>query len=139
MLIPRRVKYRKQHRPKRGGIATGGTKLAFGDYGVQAIEGAYLTNRQIEAARIAMTRHIKRGGTVWINVFPDRPLTKHPAEARMGSGKGSPEFWVANIKPGRVLFELSGVTEDVAREALRLAIHKLPFKARFIKREAGEN
>lgn len=138
MLIPRRVKYRKQHHPKRTGSAKGGTKLAFGDYGIQALEGGYLKNRQIEAARIAMTRHIKRGGKVWITVYPDRPLTKHPAEARMGSGKGSPEFWVANIKPGRVLFELSGVEEDVAREAMRLAIHKLPFKARFIKREAGE-
>ena len=138
MLIPRRVKHRKQHRPTRGGMAKGGTSLAFGDYGIQAMEGSYLTNRQIEAARIAMTRHIKRGGKVWINVYPDRPLTKHPAESRMGSGKGSPEFWVANIKPGRVLFEMSGVSEDVAREALRLAIHKLPFKARFIKREAGE-
>ena len=135
MLIPRRTKHRKQHHPKRSGAAKGGTTIAFGDYGIQALEGAYVTNRQIEAARIAMTRHIKRGGKVWINVFPDRPLTKHPAESRMGSGKGSPEFWVANIKPGRVLFELSGVTEDVAREAMRLAIHKLPFKARFIKRE----
>lgn len=138
MLIPRRVKHRKQHRPTRGGMAKGGTSLAFGDYGIQAMEPSYLTNRQIEAARIAMTRHIKRGGKVWINVYPDRPLTKHPAESRMGSGKGSPEFWVANVKPGRVLFEMSGVSEDVAREALRLAIHKLPFKARFIKREAGE-
>ncbi|MDK7732963.1 50S ribosomal protein L16 [Propionimicrobium lymphophilum] len=139
MLIPRRVKYRKQHRPGRSGLAKGGTTLAFGDYGIQAVGHGYLTNRQIEAARIAMTRHMKRGGKVWINVFPDRPLTKHPAEARMGSGKGSPEFWVANVKPGRVLFELSGVSEEVAREALRLAIHKLPMKARFIAREAGEN
>ena len=139
MLIPRRVKFRKQHHPTRDGASKGGTKLAFGEYGIQSLESSYLTNRQIEAARIAMTRHIKRGGKVWINVYPDRPLTKHPAESRMGSGKGSPEFWVANIKPGRVLFELSGVTEEVAREALRLAIHKLPFKARFIKREAGEN
>ena len=138
MLIPRRVKHRKQHHPRRDGAAKGGTKLAFGDYGIQALESSYLTNRQIESARIAMTRHIKRGGKVWINVYPDRPLTKHPAESRMGSGKGSPEFWVANIKPGRVLFELSGVTEEVAREAMRLAIHKLPFKARFIKREAGD-
>ena len=138
MLIPRRVKFRKQHHPKRDGAAKGGTKLAFGDYGIQALESSYLTNRQIEAARIAMTRHIKRGGKVWINVYPDRPLTKKPAETRMGSGKGSPEWWIANIKPGRVLFELSGVPEDVAREAMRLAIHKLPFKARFIKREAGE-
>lgn len=138
MLIPRRVKFRKQHRPTRDGMAKGGTKLAFGEYGIQALEPTYLTNRQIEAARIAMTRHIKRGGKVWITVYPDRPLTKHPAESRMGSGKGTPEFWVANIKPGRVLFELSGVDEAVAREALRLAIHKLPMKARFIKREAGE-
>jgi large subunit ribosomal protein L16 len=138
MLIPRRVKHRKQHHPKRTGLAKGGTKLAFGDFGIQAIEGGYLTNRQIESARIAMTRHIKRGGKVWINVYPDRPMTKHPAESRMGSGKGSPEWWIANIKPGRVLFELSGVEEAVAREAMRLAIHKLPFKARFIKREVGE-
>ena len=138
MLIPRRVKFRKQHHPKRSGAAKGGTKLAFGEYGIQALESSYLTNRQIEAARIAMTRHIKRGGKVWINVYPDRPLTKKPAETRMGSGKGSPEWWIANIKPGRVLFELSGVPEDVAREAMRLAIHKLPFKARFIKREAGD-
>ena len=138
MLIPRRVKYRKQHHPKRDGMAKGGTKLAFGEFGIQALESSYLTNRQIESARIAMTRHIKRGGKVWINVYPDRPMTKHPAESRMGSGKGSPEWWVANIKPGRVLFELSGVDEEVAREAMRLAIHKLPFKARFIKREAGE-
>ncbi len=138
MLIPRRVKFRKQHRPSRDGMAKGGTKLAFGEFGIQALEPTYLTNRQIEAARIAMTRHIKRGGKVWICVYPDRPLTKHPAESRMGSGKGTPEFWVANIKPGRVLFELSGVDETTAREALRLAIHKLPIKARFIKREAGE-
>ncbi|GAE69134.1 LSU ribosomal protein L16p [Cutibacterium acnes JCM 18909] len=102
--------------------------MAFGDYGIQATEGGYLTNRQIEAARIAMTRYIKRGGKVWINVYPDRPMTKHPAESRMGSGKGTPEWWIANIKPGRVLFELSGVPEEVAREAMRLAIHKLPMK-----------
>ena len=139
MLIPRRVKYRKQHHPKRTGAAKGGTQLAFGDYGIQATEGGYLTNRQIEAARIAMTRYIKRGGKVWINVYPDRPMTKHPAESRMGSGKGTPEWWIANIKPGRVLFELSGVPEDVAREAMRLAIHKLPMKARFISREGGDN
>ena len=119
-------------------MAKGGTSLAFGDYGIQALEPSYLTNRQIEAARIAMTRHIRRGGKVWINVFPDRPMTKHPAESRMGSGKGSPEWWVVNVKPGRVLFELSGVSEDVAREAMRLAIHKLPFKARFITRD-GDN
>ena len=139
MLIPRRVKYRKQHHPKRTGAAKGGTQLAFGDYGIQATEGGYLTNRQIEAARIAMTRYIKRGGKVWINVYPDRPMTKHPAESRMGSGKGTPEWWIANIKPGRVLFELSGVPEEVAREAMRLAIHKLPMQARFISREGGDN
>ena len=138
MLIPRRVKYRKQHRPNRKGMAKGGTELAFGDYGIQALEHAYLTNRQIEAARIAMTRHIKRGGKVWITVFPDRPLTKKPAETRMGSGKGSPEWWVANVKPGRVLFEVAGVNEELAREALTRAIHKLPLKARIIKREEGD-
>ncbi|MEK9908566.1 MAG: 50S ribosomal protein L16 [Aquiluna sp.] len=138
MLIPRKVKHRKQHSPKRGGHATGGTKVNFGEYGIQAITSAYLTNRQIEAARIAMTRHIKRGGKVWINVFPDRSLTKKPAETRMGSGKGSPEWWVVNVKPGRVLFELSGVSETVAREAMTRAIHKLPLKARIIKREEGD-
>ena len=138
MLIPRRVKHRKQHHPKRSGTAKGGTQVTFGDYGIQALEPAYVTNRQIESARIAINRHIRRGGKVWINIFPDRPLTKKPAETRMGSGKGSPEWWVANVKPGRVLFELSGVTEDVAREALRLAIHKLPLKARIIRREGGE-
>ena len=138
MLMPRRVKHRKQHHPKRTGAAKGGTKLAFGDYGIQAVEGSYVTNRQIESARIAMTRHIKRGGKVWINIYPDRPLTKKPAETRMGSGKGSPEWWVANVKPGRVMFELSGVTDDVAREAMRRAMHKLPMKCRFISREAGD-
>ncbi|GAA2010648.1 50S ribosomal protein L16 [Brevibacterium samyangense] len=138
MLIPRRVKYRKQHHPKRGGMSKGGNTVAFGDWGIQALEPAYVTNRQIEAARIAMTRHIKRGGKVWINIYPDRPLTKKPAETRMGSGKGSPEWWVANVKPGRVLFELAGVSEEVAREALRLAIHKLPLKARIVRREGGE-
>lgn len=138
MLIPKRTKYRKQHRPVRRGMSKGGNEIAFGDFGIQALAPAYVTNRQIEAARIAMTRYIKRGGKVWINIYPDRPLTKKPAETRMGSGKGSPEWWVANVKPGRVLFELSGVTEDVAREALRLAIHKLPLKARIIRREGGE-
>src|SRR5450759_1654700 len=138
MLMPRKVRHRKVQRGRLNGMAKGGTRLAFGEFGIQALEPGWLTNRQIEAARIAMTRHIKRGGKVWINVYPDRPITKKPAETRMGSGKGSPEWWIANIKPGRVLFELSGVEEDVAREALRLAIHKLPFKARFIKREAGD-
>ena len=139
MLIPRRVKYRKQHRPNRKGMAKGGTELAFGDYGIQALEHAYLTNRQIEAARIAMTRHIKRGGKVWITVFPDRPLTKKPAETRMGSGKGAPEWWVAPIKPGRILFELGGVPEPLAREAMHRARHKLPIKTRFVVREGVEN
>lgn len=138
-LIPKRVAYRKQHRPTRRGMSKGGNELAFGDYGIQALAPVYLTNRQIEAARIAMTRYIKRGGRVWIDVFPDRPLTKHPAEARMGSGKGDVEFWVANIKPGRVMFEIGGVTEAVAREALRRAIDKLPMKCRIIAREGGEN
>ncbi|KJL25986.1 50S ribosomal protein L16 [Microbacterium azadirachtae] len=138
MLIPRKVKYRKQHHPKRDGAATGGTKVSFGEFGIQALTPAYVTNRQIESARIAMTRHIKRGGKVWINIYPDRPLTKKPAETRMGSGKGSPEWWVANVKPGRVLFEVAGVNEQLAREALQRAIHKLPLKARIIKREEGD-
>ncbi|HEV7848549.1 MULTISPECIES: 50S ribosomal protein L16 [Mycetocola] len=138
MLIPRRVKHRKQHRPHRTGQATGGTVVSFGEYGIQALTPAYVTNRQIESARIAMTRHIKRGGKVWINIYPDRPLTKKPAETRMGSGKGSPEWWVANVKPGRVLFEVAGVSETLAREALTRAIHKLPLKARIIKREEGD-
>ena len=138
MLIPRRVKFRKQHHPKRDGVAKGATKLAFGEYGIQALESSYLTNRQIEAARIAMTRHIKRGGKVWINVYPDRPLTKKPAETRMGSGKGSPEYWVAVVKPGRVLFEMDGVARDVAAEAMRLAGHKLPIKTKFVVREELE-
>jgi len=138
MLIPRRVKHRKQHHPGRSGMATGGTEVSFGDYGIQALEPAYVTNRQIEAARIAMTRHVKRGGKVWINIYPDRPLTKKPAEVRMGSGKGSPEWWIANVKPGRVMFELAGVPEELAREALSRAQHKLPMKTRFIKREGGD-
>ena len=130
MLIPRRTKYRKQHRPHRTGFASGGTELAFGDYGIQALEAAYITNRQIEAARIAVTRHIKRGGKVWIKIFPDKPVTAKPAETRMGSGKGSPEYWVAVVKPGRVMFEIAGVSEEVAREALRLAMHKLPVRCK---------
>src|ERR1700704_958129 len=138
MLIPRRVKHRKQHHPDRHGATKGGTKIAFGDFGIQAIERAYVTNRQIESARIAMTRHIKRGGKVWINIYPDRPLTKKPAETRMGSGKGSPEWWIANVKPGRVLFELSFPNEKVAREDLPRAIHKLPRKCRTVTREAGD-
>ena len=138
MLIPRRVKHRKQHHPSRKGATKGGSQVAFGDYGIQALAPAYVTNRQIEAARIAMTRYIKRGGKVWINIFPDRSLTKKPAETRMGSGKGSPEFWVVMVKPGRVLFELAGVSEQIAHEALGRAIHKLPIKARIIKREEGD-
>jgi len=138
MLIPRKVKHRKQHRPHRRGLSKGGTSLAFGEYGIQAVEGHYVTNRQIESARIAITRHIRRGGKVWINIFPDRPLTKKPAETRMGSGKGSPEWWVANVKPGRVMFELSFPQDQIAREALTRAIHKLPMKCRIVTREAGE-
>lgn len=138
MLMPRRIKHRKQHSPSRRGRAAGGTTLAFGDFGLQAVEGHYVTNRQIESARIAMTRYIKRDGKVWINIFPDRPLTKKPAETRMGSGKGSPEWWVANVKAGRIMFELSGVSEKVAREAMRRAMHKLPMKCRFVTREIGD-
>ena len=135
MLMPRKVRHRKVQRGRRTGLAKGGTKIAFGDYGIQALEPGWITNRQIEAARIAMTRHIRRGGKVWINVFPDKPVTQKPAETRMGSGKGNPEHWVAVVKPGRILFELSGVAEPVAREAMRLAIHKLPVKARFVTRQ----
>ena len=137
MLIPKRTKYRKQHRPVRSGMSKGGNEIAFGDFGIQALAPAYVTNRQIEAARIAMTRHVKRGGKVWINIYPDRPITKKPAEVRMGSGKGSPEWWVANVKPGRILFELAGVPEELAREAMSRAQHKLPMKTRFVVREGG--
>ena len=139
MLIPRKVKHRKQHHPSRSGAAKGGTKVTFGEFGIQALEPAYLTNRQIESARIAINRHIRRGGKVWVNIFPDRPLTKKAAETRMGSGKGSLEYWIANIKPGRVLFEMTFPNETVAREALRRAIHKLPMKCRIVRREAGES
>ncbi|MBP5785501.1 MAG: 50S ribosomal protein L16 [Aeriscardovia sp.] len=135
MLIPKRVKYRKQHRPGRSGMSKGGNELTFGEFGIKAMAPAYMTNRQIEAARIAINRYIKRGGRVWIDVFPDRPLTKHPAESRMGSGKGNPEFWIANIKPGRILFEIGGVPEAAARESLRRAIDKLPMKCRIVSRE----
>ena len=138
MLIPRKVKFRKQHRPTRSGMSKGGNAVAFGDYGIQALEPAYVTNRQIESSRIAINRHIRRGGKVWINIFPDRPLTKKPAEVRMGSGKGSPEWWVANIKPGRVLFEMTYPSETMAREALRRAMHKLPMRCRIVTREGGE-
>ena len=135
MLMPRKVKHRKQHRGRLKGNATGGMELSFGEYGIQALDPGWITARQIEAARIAMTRHIKRGGKVWINVFPDKPVTEKPAETRMGSGKGNPERWVAVVKPGRVMFELSGVPEPLAREAMRLAMHKLPIKTRFMVRQ----
>ena len=137
MLAPKKVKHRKVHRGRRRGRAKGGTEVHFGDFGLVALEAAWITNRQIEAARIAMTRKIKRGGKVWINVFPDKPVTAKPAETRMGSGKGSPEHWVAVIKPGRVMFELAGVDEALAREAMRLAAHKLPVKSKFVMREDG--
>ena len=135
MLMPRKVKHRKTQRGRRRGPAKGGTELVFGEYGIQALEPAWVTARQIEAARIAMTRHIKRGGKVWINVFPDKPVTEKPAETRMGSGKGNPERWVAVVRPGRILFELSYPDRNVAREALERAIQKLPMKARFVTRE----
>jgi len=135
VLVPRKVKHRKQHSPGRSGMATGGTPVSFGDFGIQALEPAYVTNRQIESARIAINRHIRRGGKVWITIFPDRPLTKKPAETRMGSGKGSPEYWVANVKPGRIMFEMTYPNETVAREALRRAMHKLPMKCRIVTRE----
>ena len=138
MLIPKRTKYRKQHRPVRSGMSKGGTEITIGEYAIQSHAPAYVTNRQIEAARIAMTRYIKRGGRVWITIFPDRPLTKKPLGTRMGSGKGTPEFWIANVHPGRVMFEIGGVSEDVAREALRRAIDKLPMKCRVIAREGGD-
>jgi large subunit ribosomal protein L16 len=138
MLAPKKTKHRKHHRGRMRGLAKGGTTVSFGDYGLQATEPSWVTARQIEAARIAMTRHIKRGGKVWINIFPDKPFTKKPAETRMGSGKGNPEGWVAVVKPGRVMFELAGVEEETAREAIRLAAHKLPLKTRFVKREEGE-
>ena len=135
MLMPRKVAHRKHHRGRTGGMAKGGSELAFGQYGIQALEPCWLTARQIEAARIAMTRHIKRGGKVWINVFPDKPVTKKPAETRMGSGKGNPELWVAVVKPGRVLFELSYPNAATAHQALDRAVQKLPIKARVISRE----
>jgi large subunit ribosomal protein L16 len=135
MLMPKRVKWRKQHRGNMRGMAKGGTSVSFGDFGLQTMEPGWITSRQIEAARVAMTRHIKRGGKVWITIFPDKPVTQKPAETRMGSGKGNPEYWVAVVKPGRVMFELSGVDEDLAREAMRLAANKLPVKCKFVKRE----
>ena len=137
MLMPRKVRHRKHQRGRLKGNAKGGTAVSFGQYGVQALEPGWITARQIEAARIAMTRHIKRGGKVWITVFPDKPVTQKPAETRMGSGKGNPERWVAPVKPGRIMFELAGVSEPVAREAMRLAAHKLPIKCKFVTREGG--
>ena len=135
MLIPKRVKYRRVQRGRMKGKATRGNTIAYGQFGLQALEPAWITNNQIEAARIAMTRYLKRGGRVWIKIFPDKPVTAKPAETRMGSGKGSPEYWVAVVKPGRVMFEIAGVSEEVAREALRLASYKLPVKCKFVKRE----
>jgi large subunit ribosomal protein L16 len=132
MLLPKRVKHRKTHRGRRTGVAIRGSEIAFGQFGLQAVEDCYMSNRQIEAARRAMTRHVKRGGKIWIRVFPDKPITKKPAETRMGSGKGNPEGWVAVIKPGRILFEMGGVTPEVAKEAMRLAAFKLPIKTRFL-------
>ena len=138
MLMPRRVKHRKQHRGRMTGQAKGGTEVTFGQYGIQALEPGWITARQIEAARIAMTRHVRRGGKVWIRIFPDKPVTKKPAETRMGSGKGNPEYWVAVVKPGRILFELSYPNEEVARAAIERAIQKLPIKARFVARTTQE-
>jgi large subunit ribosomal protein L16 len=137
MLLPKKTTFRKHHRGRRRGVTKGQSTVHFGDYGIKALEAGWVTNRQIEAARIAMTRKIKRGGKVWINIFPDKPFTKKPAETRMGKGKGSPEGWVAVIKPGRVMFELAGVPEPLAREALRLAGQKLPLKTKFVKRDEG--
>jgi large subunit ribosomal protein L16 len=140
MLLPKRVKYRRQQRGRMKGKALRGNKVTYGDYGLQALECGWITSNQIEAARIAMTRYIKRGGQVWIKIFPDKPITEKPAETRMGSGKGSPEYWVAVVKPGRVMFEIGGVPEELAREAMRLSMHKLPIKCKFVskEKEAGE-
>jgi len=138
MLMPKRTKFRKTQRGRRRGAAHRGSNVDFGQFGLKALEPCWLTNRQIEAARVALTRHIKRGGKIWIRIFPDKPVTKKPAETRMGKGKGAPEFWVAVIKPGRVLFEIEGVTETMAREALRLAANKLPLKTKFVTRKELE-
>lgn len=135
MLSPKRVKWRKQHRGRMKGAAYSGNEVFYGEYGLQALEPAWVTDRQIEAARVALTRYMRRGGKVWIKIFPDKPVTAKPAETRMGSGKGNPEYWVAVVKPGRVLFEVAGVDEATAREAMRLASHKLPIRTRFVKRE----
>lgn len=138
MLSPRRTKFRKQQRGRMEGVATRGSTLSFGDFGLQALEPSWITSRQIEAGRRAMTRYIRRGGKIWIRIFPDKPVTMRPAETRMGSGKGSPEYWVAVVKPGRILFEIQGVSEEIAREAMRLASHKMPIKTKFIVRSAKE-
>lgn len=138
MLAPKRTKFRKQHRGNRRGKALRGNKVSFGEYGLRALENAWISDRQIEAARVAMTRHVRRGGQVWITIFPDKPVTKKPAETRMGSGKGNPEYWVAVVKPGRIMFEMAGVSEEVAREAMRLAGHKLPIRTEFVVRERPE-
>ena len=138
MLMPKRAKYRKVQRGRMTGVASRGNKVSYGDFGIQALEPGWITGNQIEAARIAMTRYTKRGGKVWIKIFPDKPITEKPAETRMGSGKGSPEYWVAVVKPGRVMFEIAGVPEEVAREALRLASHKLPVKCKIVKKETAE-
>ncbi len=135
MLLPKRVKYRRVHRGRMTGKALRGNKVSYGDFGLQALEPSWITSNQIEAARIAMTRYIKRGGQVWIKIFPDKPVTQRPAGTRMGSGKGAPEYWVAVVKPGRVMFEIAGVPEETAREAMRLAMHKLPIKCKFITKE----
>ena len=135
MLMPRKVKHRKQQRGRRSGVAKGGTTVTFGDYGIQALESGWITARQIEAARIAMTRHVRRGGKVWIRIFPDKPVTAKPAETRMGSGKGAPDHWVAVVKPGRILFEMAGVGHEEAVEAMRLASHKLPVATRVVQRD----
>ena len=139
MLLPKRVKYRRQQRGRLTGKATRGNKVTYGEYGLMALDPAWITSNQIEAARIAMTRYTQRGGQVWIKIFPDKPVTQKPAETRMGSGKGSPEYWVAVVKPGRVMFEIAGVPEDIAREALRLASHKLPIRTKIVKREESES
>ena len=137
MLMPKRVKYRKCHRGRLKGRATRGTEVSFGEYGLQALEGSWITARQIESARVALTRYTKKGGKLWIRIFPDKPISKKPAETRMGKGKGAPECWVAVVKPGRVMFELSGITTDLAKEAMLLAAHKLPIHTRFIQREVA--
>ena len=139
MLLPKRVKYRRVHRGRMKGRALRGNKVTYGDYGLMALEPAWITSNQIEAARIAMTRYIKRGGQVWIKIFPDKPVTEKPAETRMGSGKGSPEYWVAVVKPGRVMFEIGGIEESVAKEAMRLAGHKLPIKTKFVRKSDTES